>query len=104
MDPLRLLLISSTAVLSLMLLIEWNQYSDDYNKNQAERYAAEVLNAPGMSPAYNDQTAGARSDSTLSDIPMVSADTTPLPSDGYTGGLAPLNHRHTQSSRKRRWW
>jgi hypothetical protein len=58
MDPLRLLLISSTAVLSLMLLIEWNQYSDDYNKNQAERYAAEVLNATGTSPAYNDQTAG----------------------------------------------
>jgi YidC/Oxa1 family membrane protein insertase len=90
MDPLRLLLISSTAVLSLMLLIEWNQYSDDYNKNQAERYAAEVSKAPGTSPAYSDQTADTRSDSTLSDIPMVAADTTPLPSDGYAGGLAPL--------------
>ena len=60
MDPLRLLLISSTAVLSLMLLIEWNQYSDDYNKDQAERYAAEVSRAPGTSPAYSDQTTNAR--------------------------------------------
>ena len=90
MDPLRLLLISSTAVLSLMLLIEWNQYSDDYNKDQAERYAAEVSRAPGTLPAYSDQTTNTRSDSTISDIPMVSADTTPLPSDGYAGGLAPL--------------
>ena len=90
MDPLRLLLISSTAVLSLMLLIEWNQYSDDYNKDQAERYAAEVSRAPGTSPAYSDQTANTRSDSTISDIPMVSADTTPVPSEGYAGGLAPL--------------
>jgi YidC/Oxa1 family membrane protein insertase len=90
MDPLRLLLISSTAVLSLMLLIEWNQYSDDYNKDQAERYAAEVSSAPGTLPAYSDQTTNTRSDSTISDIPMVSADTTPLPSEGYAGGLAPL--------------
>jgi YidC/Oxa1 family membrane protein insertase len=90
MDPLRLLLISSTAVLSLMLLIEWNQYSDDYNKDQAERYAAEVSRAPGTSPAYSDQTTNTRSDSTISDIPMVSADTTPIPSEGYAGGLAPL--------------
>ena len=90
MDPLRLLLISSTAVLSLMLLIEWNQYSDDYNKDQAERYAAEVSRAPGTSPAYSDQTTNTRSDSTISDIPMVSADTTPIPLEGYAGGLAPL--------------
>ena len=90
MDPLRLLLISSTAVLSLMLLIEWNQYSDDYNKDQAERYAAEVSRAPGTSPAYSDQTTNTRSDSTISDIPMVSADTTPIASEGYAGGLAPL--------------
>ena len=53
MDPVRLLLISSTAVLSLMLLIEWNQYSNDYQKDQAERYAAEVLKAPSISPTYN---------------------------------------------------
>ena len=62
MDPLRLLLISSTAVLSLMLLIEWNQYSDDYNKNQAQRYAAEMSKAPGTSHAYSDKTADTRSD------------------------------------------
>ena len=53
MDPVRLLLISSTAVLSLMLLIEWNQYSDDYHKDQAERYAAEMSKAPSTSPTYN---------------------------------------------------
>ena len=43
MDPLRLLLISSTAVLSLLLLIEWNQYSDSQQKQQSDLYAAAVL-------------------------------------------------------------
>ena len=43
MDPLRLLLISSTAILSLLLLIEWNQYSDSQQKQQSDLYAAAVL-------------------------------------------------------------
>ena len=42
MDPVRLLLISSTAVLSLMLLIEWNQYSDEYQKQQSDLYSAAI--------------------------------------------------------------
>ena len=47
MDPVRLLLISTTAVLSLMLLIEWNQYSDDYQKQQNELYTA-AITEPGV--------------------------------------------------------
>ena len=43
MDPVRLLLISSTAVVSLLLLIEWNQYSDSHKKQQSDLYAAAVL-------------------------------------------------------------
>jgi YidC/Oxa1 family membrane protein insertase len=46
MDPVRLLLISSTAVLSLLLLIEWNQYSDSHQKQQSDLYAAAVLEKP----------------------------------------------------------
>ena len=46
MDPVRLLLISSTAVLSLLLLIEWNQYSDSHQKQQSDLYAAAVLERP----------------------------------------------------------
>ena len=41
--PVRLLLISSTAVVSLLLLIEWNQYSDSHKKQQSDLYAAAVL-------------------------------------------------------------
>ena len=39
MDPIRLVLISTSAVLSLMLLIEWNQYSNEINKQQTAFYA-----------------------------------------------------------------
>ena len=46
MDPVRLLLISTTAVLSLMLLIEWNQYSDEYQKQQSDCTAA--ITEPGV--------------------------------------------------------
>ena len=46
MDPVRLLLISSTAVVSLLLLIEWNQYSDSHKKQQSDLYAAAVLETP----------------------------------------------------------
>ena len=63
MDPVRLLLISTTGVLSLMLLIEWNQYSDEYQKQQNEIYTAaitepslitnEQVTAP-INPGIND--------------------------------------------------
>ena len=42
MDPIRLVLISTSAVLSLMLLIEWNQYSNEINKQQTAFYADAV--------------------------------------------------------------
>ena len=90
MDPVRLLLISSTAVLSLMLLIEWNQYSDDYHKDQAERYAAEVLKAPSISPTYNSSNVNTPAAQNLSDIPSVVSAATPVPSSIDKTGLAYL--------------
>ena len=90
MDPVRLLLISSTAVLSLMLLIEWNQYSDDYQKDQAERYAAEISKAPSTSPTYNDLSGDAPSLQGASDIPTVTSSSTPVPSSVSKTGLAYL--------------
>ena len=80
MDPVRLLLISSTAVLSLMLLIEWNEYSDDYNKDQAERYAAEVATTPSISPNYNTQRTDTPTGQQGSDIPSITVDPTPAAS------------------------
>ena len=80
MDPVRLLLISSTAVLSLMLLIEWNEYSDDYNRDQAERYAAEVATTPSISPNYNTQRTDTPTGQQESDIPSVTVDPTPAAS------------------------
>lgn len=80
MDPVRLLLISSTAVLSLMLLIEWNEYSDDYNKDQAERYAAEVATTPSISPNYDTQRTDTPTGQQGSDIPSVTIDPTPAAS------------------------
>lgn len=80
MDPVRLLLISSTAVLSLMLLIEWNEYSDDYNRDQAERYAAEVATTPSISPNYNTQRTDTPTGQQGSDIPSVTVDPTPAAS------------------------
>ena len=80
MDPVRLLLISSTAVLSLMLLIEWNEYSDDYNRDQAERYAAEVATTPSISPNYNTQRTDTPTGQQGSDIPSVTIDPTPAAS------------------------
>ena len=80
MDPVRLLLISSTAVLSLMLLIEWNEYSDDYNRDQAERYAAEVATTPSISPNYDTQRTDTPTGQQGSDIPSVTIDPTPAAS------------------------
>ena len=80
MDPVRLLLISSTAVLSLMLLIEWNEYSDDYNRDQAERYAAEVATTPSISANYNTQRTDTPTGQQGSDIPSVTVDPTPAAS------------------------
>ena len=80
MDPVRLILISSTAVLSLMLLIEWNEYSDDYNRDQAERYAAEVATTPSISPNYDTQRTDTPTGQQGSDIPSVTIDPTPAAS------------------------
>ena len=75
MDPVRLLLVSSTAVLSLMLLIEWNQYSDDYQKDQAVRYAAATSRAPATSSTFNGPATNTASIQENSDIPSI--DTNP---------------------------
>ena len=80
MDPVRLILISSTAVLSLMLLIEWNEYSDDYNRDQAERYAAEVATTPSISANYNNQRTDTPTGQQGSDIPSITVDPTPAAS------------------------
>jgi len=75
MDPLRLLLISTTAVLSLMLLIEWNQYSDEYQKQQSELYTAAILE-PGVST--NESVAAPVSQGINDGIPSVNQETNPL--------------------------
>lgn len=75
MDPVRLLLISSTAVLSLMLLIEWNQYSDEYQKQQSELYTA-AITEPHL---VDNETAAAPMSQGINDgIPSVNQETNPL--------------------------
>ena len=75
MDPVRLLLISTTAVLSLMLLIEWNQYSDEYQKQQSELYTA-AITEPGVSA--NESVAAPVSQGINDGIPSVNQETNPL--------------------------
>ena len=75
MDPVRLLLISTTAVLSLMLLIEWNQYSDEYQKQQSELYTA-AITEPSVST--NESVAAPVSQGINDGIPSVNQETNPL--------------------------
>ncbi|MEC8001145.1 MAG: membrane protein insertase YidC [Pseudomonadota bacterium] len=75
MDPVRLLLISTTAVLSLMLLIEWNRYSDEYQKQQSELYTA-AITEPGV--LTNKSVAAPISQGINDDIPSVNQETNPL--------------------------
>lgn len=75
MDPVRLLLISTTAVLSLMLLIEWNQYSDEYQKQQSELYTA-AITEPGL--VTNESVAAPTSQVINDGIPSVNQETNPL--------------------------
>ena len=75
MDPVRLLLISTTAVLSLMLLIEWNQYSDEYQKQQSELYTA-AITEPGL--VTNESVAAPTSQVINDSIPSVNQETNPL--------------------------
>jgi YidC/Oxa1 family membrane protein insertase len=75
MDPVRLLLISTTAVLSLMLLIEWNQYSDEYQKQQTELYTA-AITEPGL---ITNEAVTAPTSQVINDgIPTVNQETNPL--------------------------
>ena len=75
MDPVRLLLISTTAVLSLMLLIEWNQHSDDYQKKQNELYTA-AITEPGV--LTNESVAAPTNQRNNDVIPSVNRETNPL--------------------------
>ena len=75
MDPVRLLLISTTAVLSLMLLIEWNQYSDEYQKQQSELYTAAITER-GVSTS--ESVAAPVSQGINDGIPSVNQETNPL--------------------------
>ncbi len=75
MDPVRLLLISTTAVLSLMLLIEWNRYSDEYQKQQSELYTA-AITGPGV--LTNKSVAAPVSQGINDGIPSVNQETNPL--------------------------
>jgi YidC/Oxa1 family membrane protein insertase len=75
MDPVRLLLISTTAVLSLMLLIEWNQYSYEYQKQQSELYTA-AISEPGL--VTTEQVATPMSQGINEGIPSVNQETNPL--------------------------
>ena len=75
MDPVRLLLISTTAVLSLMLLIEWNQYSDEYQKQQSELYTA-AITEPGL--VTNESVVAPTSQVINDGIPSVNQETNPL--------------------------
>ena len=75
MDPVRLLLISTTAVLSLMLLIEWNQHSDDYQKKQNELYTA-AITEPGV--LTNESVAAPTNQGINDGIPSVNRETNSL--------------------------
>ncbi|MEC8438585.1 MAG: membrane protein insertase YidC, partial [Pseudomonadota bacterium] len=71
----RLLLISTTAVLSLMLLIEWNRYSDEYQKQQSELYTAAITEPSVLT---NKSVAAPISQGINDDIPSVNQETNPL--------------------------
>ena len=75
MDPVRLLLISTTAVLSLMLLIEWNRYSDEYQKQQSELYTAAITEPSVLT---NKSVAAPISQGINDGIPSVNQETNPL--------------------------
>ncbi len=75
MDPVRLLLISTTAVLCLMLLIEWNQYSDEYQKQQSELYTAAITEPSVLT---NKSVAAPISQGINDGIPSVNQETNPL--------------------------
>ena len=75
MDPVRLLLISTTAVLSLMLLIEWNQYSDEYQKQQSELYTA-AITEPGL--ITTNEVVAPVNQGINDGIPSVNQETNPL--------------------------
>ena len=86
MDPVRLLLISSTAVLSLMLLIEWNQYSDEYQRDQAQKYAAEASRPLSPTPAEINERISRSPTDGASDLPTITTDQLPpLPSETPAG-------------------
>ena len=75
MDPVRLLLISTTAILSLMLLIEWNRYSDEYQKQQSVLYTAAITEPDVLT---NKSVAAPISQGINDDIPSVNQETNPL--------------------------
>jgi hypothetical protein len=101
MDPVRLLLISSTAVLSLLLLIEWNQYSDSHQKQQSDLYAAAVLERP----ATEEKSSFSAIDE---GIPSVSAPVTYADRNPRSERLVLSEHRrgepHDFYGRRRHYW
>jgi len=58
-----------------MLLIEWNQYSDEYQKQQSELYTA-AITEPGL--VTNESVAAPTSQVTNDGIPSVNQETNPL--------------------------
>ena len=75
MDPVRLLLISTIAILSLMLLIEWNQYSDEYQKQQSDLYTV-AITEPGL--VRNESVTAPASQGINDGIPSVNQEMNPL--------------------------
>ena len=75
MDPVRLLLVSTIAVLSLVLLVEWNQYSNEYQKQQDELYTA-AITEPRLEK--NEQVTVPMNSGINGSIPSVNQEMNPL--------------------------
>ena len=87
MNPTRLLLLSTSAMLTLLLLIEWNEFSAKRSANkEVDRFA--ISDQPSTMPATITSTDGletATSDDNVDDIPTIIQPTTDTPTIQTSG-------------------
>jgi YidC/Oxa1 family membrane protein insertase len=87
MNPTRLLLLSTSAMLTLLLLIEWNEFSSERSANQeVDRFA--IADQPFTMPATITSTDGleaSASDSSSDDIPTIIQPATDTPTIQTSG-------------------
>ena len=87
MNPTRLLLLSTSAMLTLLLLIEWNEFSAERSANQeVDRFA--IADQPSTVPATitsTDSLEASAGDSSSDDIPTIIQPATDTPTIQTSG-------------------